>query len=70
MNLDTPPVGLTVMQARGRVLRAEAFCETRGHCEPGAGCPDTRLARSATPYYEATPGVRCSAAGGRLSLRR
>ena len=57
--------GLTVMQARGKVIRAESFCESLGHCEPGIGLPDTRRARSAAHNTEATPGVGCSLAGGR-----
>ena len=70
MHMNTPRAGLTVMQARGRVIRAESFCESLGHCEPEAGRPDTRRARSATPYNAVTPGVRCSAAGGWPSVNR
>jgi len=64
-HIDTPPAGLTVMQARGKVIRAKVFCERPGHCEPGRRLPDTRRARSAAPTTAATPGVGCSLAGCR-----
>ena len=48
-------VGLTVMQARGRAIRAESFCESLGQRGPGRSNPDTRRARSAALNTKQAP---------------
>lgn len=56
-NMNTPRDGLTVMQARGKVI-PDAMCASQLHpSQPGAGCPDTEGARAASFYKSVSPGA-------------